>query len=215
MSGNMSVPAEGSKPPLFLRIGFWACTGIAVAVVIRRLVALAAPPSSSPPGLAALDGAFSNHAALILAHILPALLFVILVPIALLRKTPRAAWAEQLLFPLGAVVGITAYAMSQYSIGGWVERSAVLFFNTLFLISLFQAFRYQKRGEPALKRKWLLRAIIVLLGIATTRPVIGIFFTTSRLTHLTPSQFFGIAFWIGFSINTIIGEIWIGRRSDP
>jgi len=153
-------------------------------------VAFAAPPSSSPPDLAALDRAFSNHAALTLAHILPALLFVILVPIALLRKTPRAAWAEQLLFPLGAVVGITAYAVSQYSIGGWVERSAVLFFNTLFLISLFQAFRYQKRGELPLKRKWLLRAIIVLLGIATTRPVIGIFFTTSRLTHLTPNQLF-------------------------
>ena len=215
MSNDISITAERSRPPLFIRIGFWVCTVIAVLVVIRRLVALAAPPSSPPAGLGALDGAFASHAGLTLAHILPALLFVILVPIALLRKTPRLAWAEQLLFPVGAVVGITAYAMSQYSIGGWVERSAVLFFNTLFLISLLQAFRYQKRGELSLKRKWLSRAIIVLLGIATTRPVMGVLFATSRFTHLTPNQFFGIAFWIGFSINTIIGKIWLGRKSDP
>ena len=38
----------------------------------------------------------------------------------------------------------------------------------------------------------------------------GVFFATSRLTHLTPSQFFGIAFWIGFSINTFLAiEIWL------
>ncbi len=51
--------------------------------------------------------------------------------------------------------------------------------------------------------RWMLRAVAILLGIATTRPVMGVFFATSRLTHLEPAQFFGIAFWIGFSINTI------------
>jgi hypothetical protein len=37
----------------------------------------------------------------------------------------------------------------------------------------------------------------------------GIFFATSRITHLSPKQFFGIAFWIGFSINTVIVELWL------
>jgi hypothetical protein len=39
--------------------------------------------------------------------------------------------------------------------------------------------------------------------------VMGIFFATSRITHLSPEQFFGIAFWIGFSINTLIIELWL------
>jgi hypothetical protein len=39
----------------------------------------------------------------------------------------------------------------------------------------------------------------------------GIFFATMRLTHLQPQQFFGLAFWIGFSINTIAVQLW--RRS--
>jgi hypothetical protein len=58
----------------------------------------------------------------------------------------------------------------------------------------------------------MLRAIAILLGIATTRPVMGVFFATSRLTHLTPQQFFGIAFWIGFSLNTIVMELWLRTR---
>jgi zinc transporter ZupT len=46
----------------------------------------------------------------------------------------------------------------------------------------------------------------VLLGIAVTRPVMGVFFATSRLTGLQPQQFLGVAFWIGFSISTLIGN---------
>ena len=102
--------------------------------------------------------------------------------------------------------------MSVYSIGGWVERSAVLFFNTLFLFSLFSAYLHMRRGESRLQRRWMIRAIVILLGIATTRPVMGIFFATSPLTHLQPNQFFGIAFWIGFSINTLVVEFWFRSK---
>src|ERR1700675_4398834 len=196
----------------WLRVGFWACMVISVAVVVRRTVALAHPPQSSPPPLAALDAAFASHAALPLAHIIPALAFVVLAPFVYLRRFAGAAWPERLLFPLGAVVGFTAYAMSAYSVGGWVERSAVLLFNTLFLFSLFCAYRHGRHGELFLKRRWMIRAIAILLGIATTRPVMGIFFATSRITHLAPEQFFGIAFWIGFSINTLIVELWLRSR---
>ncbi|HKD04350.1 MAG TPA: hypothetical protein VKB79_00485 [Bryobacteraceae bacterium] len=175
--------------------------------MIRRLFALASPSSSGPPELASLDQTFQQHAVLTVAHILPALIFVLLTPLVLFRKS---GWAERLLFPIGAIVGITAYAMSAYSVGGWIERSAVLLFDSVFLYSLWRAFG--QRRDPEIKRRWLLRAIVVLLGIATTRPVMGIFFATSRITHLNPSQFFGIAFWIGFSINFLAVEIWVRNR---
>ena len=38
------------------------------------------------------------------------------------------------------------------------------------------------------------------LAVATIRPIVGIFFATSRLTHLTPRDFFGTAFWLGFTL---------------
>src|SRR4051794_18063160 len=138
--------AEMRESPLWLMVGFWASIVIGVAVVVRRLIAIAHPSPTGPPQMVALDAVFASHAALTLAHIVPAMAFVLLTPFVFLRRT-GAAWAERLLFPLGAVVGVTAYAMSTYS-------------------------------------------------------------ATSAQTHLEPRQFFGIAFWIGFSI-TIAVELWL------
>jgi hypothetical protein len=202
---------ESQGTPLWLVAGFWASIALAVAVVVRRLIAIAHPSQAIPPQMVALDAVFASHPALTLAHIVPAMAFVLLIPFFFLRRT-GAAWADRLLFPLGAAVGVTAYAMSVYSVGGWVERSAVLFFNSLFLFSLARAYGYWRGGEHPLKRSWMTRAVGILLGIATTRPVMGVFFATSQRTHLEPAQFFGIAFWIGFSINTIAVELWLYSR---
>jgi hypothetical protein len=118
-----------------------------------------------------------------------------------------------LFFGLGFVVGATAYAMNLYAIGGWVERSAILFFNTLFLGELVNALLLRRRGDLSGALVWSIRATAVLLGIGTTRPVVGVFFATSPLTHLRPQQFFGWAFWIGFSINVLAIELWLRSRS--
>jgi prepilin signal peptidase PulO-like enzyme (type II secretory pathway) len=168
--------------------------------------------------MAGLDEDFASHSALTLAHIIPALFFVLLSPFVVFSRFAHLRWPEQILFPLGAIVGLTAYAMSAFAVGGWIERSAVFFFNTLFLYSLVRAFWHRQRRQALLKRRWLLRSIAVLLGIATTRPVMGVFFATSAATHLAPSQFFGVAFWIGFSINTLVFEFWLrsaDRRFQP
>jgi hypothetical protein len=211
MQTNAPVRSSARVVPLWLRVGFWACVAIAVAAVVRRVFAIAFPPHSAPAQMAVLDKWFASHAALTLAHIVPALLFVSITPFLVFRKSKETGWPDYALLLLGVVVGTTAYAMSVYSVGGWVERSAVLLFNSLFLFSLFRAYLYIRRGDLLLKRRWLLRAIAILLGIAVTRPVMGIFFATSPLTHLQPSQFFGIAFWIGFSTSTLIGEFWLRR----
>lgn len=55
----------------------------------------------------------------------------------------------------------------------------------------------------------MLRALGIVLGIATTRPVMGLFFATSPLTGLAPSQFFGMAFWTGFASTTLVAELYV------
>lgn len=195
--------------PLWLRIGFWICIVIAIAVVLRRIFAFIHPAQGSPPQMADLDNVFASHAGVTLAHILPALLFVLVAPVIVFRRTPRPAWINTAFYTLGVIVGITAYAMSAYAVGGWIERSAVFFFDSFFLFSLARAWRLRQISESTSARRWELRSIAILLGIATTRPVMGIFFATSPLTHLTFHQFFGIAFWIGFSINVLIFELWL------
>jgi hypothetical protein len=207
-----SLPSANHSPshrPRWLLFGFWFCVVIAIAVVLRRLLALAHPTQGGPAALSGLDTSFASHAYLTIAHIIPAAIFVLLSAYLLFRRG-SGQWPERLFFLFGAITGATAYGMSSYAIGGWVERSAVLVFNTWFLFSLSRA--YLLRSEPATERVWIIRAVGVLLGIATTRPVMGVFFATSRLTHLTPEQFFGFAFWIGFSINMLVAELWLRSR---
>jgi hypothetical protein len=165
--------------------------------------------------LVQLDGFFASHAALTLAHIIPALLFVLVAPLYYTRRFADASrvhrWIERSIFLLGAVVGITAYAMSEHAVGGWIERSAVLFFNSLFLFALLRSLVYLRQQNRSLSCRWMTRAVGILLGIATTRPVMGVFFATSPLTHLEPKDFFGLAFWIGFTINTLVVELWLRK----
>jgi hypothetical protein len=199
------------RHPLWLLSGFWFCFVIAIAVVIRRLNELLRPAHGQPPQMAAMDATFSSHALLTGLHIIPAALFVILAAGVLLRRG-GGDWLERLFFLLGAITGATAYAMSRYAIGGWTERSAVLVFNTWFLLSLGRAYWFRVHGDGPRKREWMTRAVGILLGIATTRPVMGVFFASSARTHLSPKQFFGIAFWIGFSINAAVIELWLHSK---
>src|SRR5438445_5070023 len=163
--------AEPARSWSFVRTGLWVSIVIAEAAVIRRVVALMHPVTSGSPQMVALDAVFVSHKALTLAHILPALAFLVLIPFLYARRFARARWVERILFPLGAIVGITAYAMSTDSIGGWLERSAVLFFNTLFMFSLLRA--WQLRVAQNRKLGWMTRAFGVLLRLANTGPLIG------------------------------------------
>jgi hypothetical protein len=205
------VSSQQARHPLWLLAGFWFCVIIAIAVVLRRLVQLIHPSHNGPPQMVSLDATFSSHAVLTLMHIIPAAVFVLLSVAVLLWRSP-GEWAERLFFPFGAVTGATAYAMSFYAVGGWVERSAVLVFDSWFLFSLARAYWFRVRGECSQKREWMTRAVGILLGIATTRPVMGVFFATSSRTHLEPTQFFGIAFWIGFCINAGVIELWLHSK---
>src|SRR5438270_3191292 len=115
--------------PVGLKIGFWFCIAVAVVAVLRRVFALSTPPSpNAPPQLAGLDAYFTTHATLTYVHILCALAFVLLLPLLFWGRTRNSATLGRIIFPLGLLVGITAYAMSVHAVGGWLERAAVLFF---------------------------------------------------------------------------------------
>ena len=213
---NEARPATAAPLyPRWLRVGFWFCVVVALGVVARRLKELIAPSAANPRSpMADLEASFWSHAALTAAHIVPAAVFV-LCSIVVLSRQSVARWLQWLFFVSGWITGLTAYAMSYNAFGGWIERSAVMVFDTWFLYSLTRAFWLFVQSESAnAQKRWSVRAVGVLLGIATTRPVMGVFFATARLTHLVPREFFGMAFWVGFLINTVVTETWLrtGRR---
>jgi hypothetical protein len=210
---SVAVPRNLPRVPRALRAGFWICIVIAIAVVLRRALALWQPlATNAPPDLLRLDAFFKAHAILTYVHILAALAFVCVLPFVFWSRTRASTMVRLLFYTVGTIVGISAFGMVVHPVGGGIEAAAVIFYNGLFLVSLAVSCSAWKMGQTEKSLRWTLRATAISLGIATTRPVMGIFFATSRLTHWTPAQFFGPAFWVGFSINALVMELWLRRH---
>jgi Predicted membrane protein (DUF2306) len=200
---------------------------IGVFVVVRRTAQLApiliygysSPAAPSNPALAqfvALDDIFARYPVLTLIHIIPGLLFLVLGPLqfsSTFRKR-HLQWhrrSGRILFLCGTVIGVSALVMSfaMPAIGGVNQAAATTLFGSWFLFALVKAFRHVLRREIALHREWMIRAFSIGLAVATIRPIIAVFFATSPLSGLTPYEFFGPGFWIGFVLHFIAAEVWI------
>jgi hypothetical protein len=188
---------------------------LGVAVVIRRAVVILAPPVHNTRPAASLDADFASHSWLTLAHITPGLLFMVLGPLQFskglrARRPALHRWTGRIFLVCGLAIGATALVMSpQMAIGGANEIAATMVFAMLFLFALAKGFVHIRARRPALHREWMIRAFAIGLAVATIRPIVGVFFATSRLTHLTPHDFFGTAFWLGFTMHLIAAEAWI------
>lgn len=217
MTNPAAIHAD-SAPPLRLKRAMWIamivlCL-IGAAAVVRRIAALAYPTHNGPAQLAALDEAFAKRPVLTLTHIVPALVLVTLIPFQFSRsfrnRHLRAhRWIGRSAMALGVIIAISALGLLRDPVGGWLEVACILLFDAFFLLALAKAFLHVRRREIALHREWIIRAMSVVLGVATVRPIMGAFFATGRITGLTPHDFFGIAFWLGFSLTVLTGEFWI------
>jgi Predicted membrane protein (DUF2306) len=187
---------------------------IGATAAILRMVALAHPAKNGPPQMVELDALFAAKASLTLAHIVPALALMLLVPFQFSRRfrarhLKAHRWIGRVVMVLGLIVGVSGLALLKNPVGGAAEVTAILFFDTLFLVALAKAYEYARARAIALHREWVMRAMSVAVGVATVRPIMGAFFATARLTGMTPHEFFGIAFWIGLTLTSVAGEVWI------
>jgi len=195
---------------------------IGIVVVIRRSLTLAGVIKPFVhPKYGAFDSGFQVNKVLTFVHIIPGALFMILAPLQFVpRIRARHLWFHRLsgrvAVILGLIIGVTALIMSfKTNIGGATETSATVLFAIIFLFSLIKGFYHIRRREVALHREWMIRMFAIGFAIATVRPIVGMFFAFSMLS---PHQFFGIAFWIGFTLHLIAAEVWINytrKRNVP
>jgi uncharacterized membrane protein len=179
-------------------------------------------PASNPVAaqFGALDDLFAHYPVLTLVHIVPGLLFMLLGPLQFssrirARHLRWHRWSGRVFVACGFVIGISALIMSfgMPAIGGVNQAAATTLFGSYFLLTLSRAFWLIRRREVSLHREWMIRAFSIGLAVATIRPIMGMFFATSRFTGLAPREFFGIAFWIGFVVHLIAAEAWIRSTS--
>jgi uncharacterized membrane protein len=196
---------------------FLAFIGLAVAT--RRTIVLLKPGTlSSPKNPAAdLDAHFTSERTLVLTHILPAMLFMILGPLQFVRglrsRYPQVhRWSGRIFLAASAVVGISGLKLALgKTVGGLDEKAAIILFGTFFLLSLAKALWHALRREFAQHREWMIRGYAIGLAVATIRPIMGTFFAAALMSghKPQPAEFFGTAFWIGFTLQSIAAEIWI------
>lgn len=197
--------------------------GVALARTIRLLPILVNRPSPlvTPPPI---DYMFAQFPWLTLVHILPGLLFMVLGPLqfnaGLRTKYPKRHRLSGRIFVLcSLIIGVTALVMSfaMPAIGGVNQAAATALFALYFLFAISKAFWHIRRREVAAHREWMVRAFAIGLAVATIRPIVGLFYATSRLSGLTPYEFFGTAFWLGFVLHLMAAETWINltRSAKP
>src|SRR5229473_8444467 len=202
---------------LWAAVIFLAFIGLAVAV--RRSIVLLKPGALSARNnpAAELDKAFADRRTLTLAHILPGMLFMVLGPLQFVRglrsKYPQVhRWCGRIFLSASAVVGVTGLTLAfGKTIGGVDEKAAITLFGAFFLIALAKALRHALRRQFVQHREWMIRGYAIGLAVATIRPIMGTFFAAALLHGHAPEprEFFGTAFWIGFTLQMIAAEIWI------
>ena len=201
--------------------GVWVLAFIGLAAAIHRILALKFPETFSRNNspAAVMDISFSQHKLLTLIHVIPGMLFMVLGPLQLSRTIRNKylqfhRWSGRVFLVCCLIIAGSALMMSfRMAIGGANETAATVLFALLFLFCLTKAFIHIRRKEVLLHREWMIRGFAIGLGVATVRPIVGAFFAARRLS---PHEFFGTAFWLGFTINLIAAEAWInytrGRR---
>lgn len=204
---------------LWIAVVFLAFVGVAVAT--RRAVVLMKPGAmnANKNPAAALDDHFAKEKTLTLLHVIPGMIFMVLGPLQFVRnlraKHPGVhRWSGRIFLTASGVIGVTGLTMAlRGTIGGWDEKSAILIFGSFFLFALSKALWHVMHREFAQHREWMIRGYAVGLAVATIRPIMGGFFAVAVLHGQTPrpQNFFGTAFWIGFTAQAAIAEIWIRR----
>jgi uncharacterized membrane protein len=211
-----------------LRIAMFLLVIIGVAMVIRRILAMAGiggsfnPPAGSRFGGgtsgASFDAEFARHSSLILLHIIPGALFLLLGPWQFMsrirNKYPRFHRRSGLLvIGCGYIIGLSALVLPFVlrPVGGLNEAAATTFFALYFLFALTMAWRKVRQKDFAAHRRWMIRMFSTGLAVATIRPIVALFFAFSGQP---PQVFFGTAFWIGFTLHLILAEAWINYTRD-
>src|SRR5262249_12572156 len=138
------------------------------AAAAGRMVALGNTSPAGTSRFARPDTHFAEKARLTLLHIVPSLIFVLLVPLQFMRslrlRHPRLhRCTGRVIMGLGVVIGISALWLSAHPVGGVVEGAATIFFGCFFLFSLGKAWWHIWNGRVDFHREWVTRMVAIAL----------------------------------------------------
>lgn len=193
----------------------WA--GVALSVLILLVFAalrLADMTRGSSPA-DAFGVRYVHHPEVALLHMVPGLLFLTLAPLQFVARIRqrriglhrRLGW---MLATCAALSGLFALVVNVRlpAFGGISTQAATVFFGAIFLFSLAKAIRHIRRKEVRLHREWMIRTFALAMAVASIRVYVGLF---TALAGRDFAEVFGTSFWLGFSTNLLVAEVWINH----
>ncbi|MGH9457128.1 MAG: DUF2306 domain-containing protein [Thermoanaerobaculia bacterium] len=162
---------------------------------------------------------FNRHPVATLLHVVPAALFMILIPLQFSAAIRRRAigwhrWAGRLIVVCTIPIGLSAFFFGLLMpFSGRLESAAIALFGTLFLFAVVRGFLAIRRRDIRAHREWMIRMAAVGLGVSLVR-LAGI--VLAILTMEGPAVWFAASNWIGFTLAVVAAELWIRRtRAAP
>lgn len=169
---------------------------------------------------------FLQFPAIAASHVILGAVYLALAPLQFVSRIRSRwlayhRWAGRLLVAIGLVVGMTGLFIAWViPFSGWWERVVIGFFGGLFLAALGKGFLHIRAGQMALHREWMIRALAIGLGIATTRlimvPAAFVVFAMAHQRGTDPplEQIAAISiasFALAFMLHSALAEAWIRR----
>jgi len=150
------------------------------------------------------------------AHFLPGLLFMMLVPLQLwagFRNRHRVfhRWSGRILVAIGVFLGVSGVAFPFFMPERvFSERVVMSAFFLLFLFFLSKAFAAARKRDFVRHREWMIRWFVIGLGITTQRVLLPIFIVAVGVTDAHSFwDIFVTATWLAAAIQMLIAEWWL------
>lgn len=161
------------------------------------------------------DHQYALHPALAYTHIALALPYLILAPLQLIRSYRERHFSlhrriGRTVVPLALVATAAAVVFGTlYPVGGVGESAATAVFGCWFAVGLVLAWQAIRAGDEVAHRRWMIRAFVTGLAVATIRVWVGAF---SALGLFGWYGRFALAFWLAFMLHIAAGEWWLYTR---
>jgi len=156
------------------------------------------------------------------AHFLPGLMFMLLVPVQLwagFRTRHRVVhrWSGRVLVAVGIFLGLSGVAFPFFMPERvFSERVVMSAFFLLFLFFLSKAFIAARRRDFARHREWMIRWFAIGLGVTTQRVLLPIFIAVVGVTDVRSFwEIFVTATWLAAAIQVLIAEWWLHTTRQP
>jgi uncharacterized membrane protein len=210
---------------LLSRIGFVvvlflvALALLSVAIRFVRTIDVLLHGASHPASSGPFESRYEAHPYLTLIHVVAGFFFMITGPVQFVEsiRLRRPSWhrlSGRIFIVSGVVCAVSAlmFVAVLPVFGSFSSSVAVSLGSILFLIAIARAYVLIRRRQVRKHREWMIRAFALGLGIATFRLLLPIL--NSPLIGASFMEAWDTVTWLGFSINLLVAEAWIGFTRD-